>query len=268
MSSCRPGRVFTVTLLGACDLDDLLAHVAGCGRDRDQELVRSAIAEDLPELAGRPQHPNPVHSEVLLARVVVDETDRRVAERRVPQHLAQDDLGSVACPDDDHLLAARDEGARRRPLDQRSRKEAGAHDEREQDEQVDDPDATRNLGGMEVEQREDEKGCDDRGGHASQRAPHVPRRDISPPAVVEAEGEEDGEHDRDDEHDDVPLEVALVVDGRVAVEPHEERELPRDGDQSRVDDDLPEPVSVDGRSHLTTLDASGSRPAEPGSAEG
>jgi hypothetical protein len=104
---------------------------------------------------------------VLLARVVVHEPDRRVAERRVPEHLAENDLSGVAGSHDDDLLATRHDGAGRGALDQRPRQEPSAHDEREKDQQVDDPDPARHLGRMEVEEREDEKGGDNRAGHAS-----------------------------------------------------------------------------------------------------
>ncbi len=73
-----------------------------------------AVAQELGQLVGRAEHADPVQAEVLLARVVVDEPDRRVAERRVAEHLAQDQLRGVARADDEHLLAARDDRARRR----------------------------------------------------------------------------------------------------------------------------------------------------------
>ena len=58
-----------------------------------------------------------------------------------------------------------------------------------------------------------------------------------------------GELDPDDEDDDVPLEVAVVVDGPVAVEADVPGEHPRGGDQRGVDGDLPETVPVDRRAH-------------------
>ena len=191
----------------------------------------------------------PCESEVLLARVVVDEPDRRVAERRVPQHLAENQLCCVACADDEHLLAAHDERARGRSLDDRPREKAHAHDEGEQEEQIDDPDAARNGRGMEVEDREHDEGGDHGNGPAAQDAPHVLRRDVPPPAVVEAEGDEDRQHDPDHEDDDVPLQVAVVVDGPVGVEADVPGEHPGGGDERRVDGDLPQTMPVDGRAH-------------------
>ncbi len=140
-------------------------------------------------------------------------------------------------------------GAGGGPFDERPREQAHAHHEREQDQKVDDPDSARDLGGMEVEQSEDEECGHDRHRDAAQDAPHVLRRDVPPPAVVEAESDEDREHDPDDEHDDVPLEVAVVIARPVSVEAHVPGEHPRRGDEGRVDDDLPEPMSVDGGSH-------------------
>ena len=100
---------------------------------------------------------------------------------------------------------------------------------------------------MEVEQRKDEIRGDDRGCDAPENAPHVLRRDIAPPAVVEAEGDEDREHDPHDEHDDVPLEVAIVVARpRVALEADVPGRHPGECDERRVDGYLPEAVAVDG----------------------
>ena len=234
----------------ARDLHDPFANVTGRGRDRDEELVRAPVAEELAELRGRPEDADPVQAQVLLPRVVVDEADRRVAERRVPEHLAEDQLRRVARPHDQDLLASRHDRACARSLDERPREQPHAHDEREQEQEVDDPDPARDLRRMEVEQCEDEEGGDDGGRHTAQDAPHVLRRDVPPPAVVEAERDEHRDRDPDDEDHDVPLEVAVVVAGpRVALEPDVPGEHPRGRDERGVDRDLPEPVSVDGRAH-------------------
>ncbi len=188
-----------------------------------------------------------MQTQVLLPRVVVDEADRRVLERGIPVYLTQDQLGGVSGADDQDFLAARDDRPGRRSLDDRPREEARPHDEREQEEQVDDPDAARNRGWVEVEEREHQERGDDGGRHASKRTPHVLRGHVAPPAVVEAEGDEDREHDPDHEQDHVPLEIAVVVHGpRVAFEADEPGEDPRSSDQRGVDRDLPQSVSVDG----------------------
>ena len=66
-----------VRLLG--HLDDALAHLARRGRDRDQHLVRVVVAEDPRQLVDRPEHAHAVEPHPPLARVVVDEADRRHA---------------------------------------------------------------------------------------------------------------------------------------------------------------------------------------------
>ncbi len=245
----EPGERLHRHALGACDLDDPLARLARGGRDRDQELVGPAIAEEVPELVGRPQHADPVQAQVLLPRIVVDEADRRVAERRRTQHLAEDLLGRISGPDDDDFLASRDHGADRGPLDQRAGKEPRAGDEGQQEQEVDDPDPARNPRGMEVEQREDEERGDRGRSHASGGAPDVTRRDVPPPAVVEAGGDEDRDRDRDDEQHDVPIQVAAVVDRRLLIEPEVPRQEPGGYDERCVHADLPQPVPVDRRSH-------------------
>src|SRR5262249_7936215 len=98
---------------------------------------------------------------------------------------------------------------------------------------------------MEVEQCEDEKGRHDRNRNAAEDPPHVLRGHVAPPAVVEAEGDEDRERDADDEHDDVPVEVAIVVSRPVGVE----ADIPRD-DPGRGDRDLPEAVPVHRGAHV------------------
>ena len=55
----------------------------GRGRDRDQHLVRAVVAQEARQLVRRPEHADAVDAQVLLARVVVDEADRRGAERRL-----------------------------------------------------------------------------------------------------------------------------------------------------------------------------------------
>ncbi len=135
------------------------------------------------------------------------------------------------------------------PLDERAREQANAHDEGEQEEEVDDPDAARDRRRMEVEQREDEERRNDGDHDTAQDAPHVLRRDVPPPAVVEAEGDEDREHDPDDERDDVPLEVAVVVAAASRRRSGRTRRASTRRRSARVDGDLPQAVPVDGEAH-------------------
>ena len=47
-----------------------------------------------------------MEAQVALAGIIVNDPDRRVAESRVSQHLLDHELGRIAGPDDDRLLAA------------------------------------------------------------------------------------------------------------------------------------------------------------------
>ena len=123
-----------VRVLG--DLDHLLPRLARRRRDCDQDLVGWIVSKDVRKVGRRPEDTDAVQAKILLARIVVDEADRRVAERGCLQHLADDELGGVARADDDDLLAARDERGRAGTLDQAARDQACAGDEREQDQPV------------------------------------------------------------------------------------------------------------------------------------
>ena len=121
---------------------DPLAHLAGRGRDRDQHLVGLVVAEDPRQVGGRSEHTDAVDTQVPLARVVVDQADRRVAELPVALELPDHELARVAGARDEHLLAPRDQG-RSRPLDQRTREQARARDEPEEEQPVEDRDRPR-----------------------------------------------------------------------------------------------------------------------------
>ena len=191
--------------------------------------------------------------ELSLLGVVVDEADRRVGERTVAADLADEQLAGIAGADDQHLFPVRDEPGLR-ALEQRAREQARAGDEREQQQEVDRGDAARQRRGVLGREREQH----DVGQHRADRdaardAPHVARRDVAPPAVVEAAGDEGREVDRDHDPDHLPREE-LPVEGRdVLVEAEEERQTPRDQDQHRVGQQLPEAVPGDGeRGHAST----------------
>ncbi len=236
-------------VLRAGHLGNAGALLAGGGRNRDQELVGSPVAEDVRQLVARAEHADPVQAQVLLARVVVDQADRRVAEVGRAQDLLQHQLGGVARTDDDHLLAARHDRAALRALDDRPRQHPRSRHERQRQQPVDHPDGAWHLGGVDVEEAEheeqDEARCDD----SARGAPHVPRRDVAPPAVVEAGEREDAELDHRDEREDRPGDVVLVVDGQVGVEAEPEGEEPGDDDDREVRRQLRQPVPVDRRSH-------------------
>ena len=223
---------------------DPLAHFAGRRGDRDQQLVGPVLAQHLGQLVRRAEHPHAVQAHVLLAPVVVDEPDRRVAERRVAEHLLDDQLRGVARADDDRLLAARDDAAGSRSLEDRAREQARTGHERETEQQVDEPDALRHACRVQLEEREDEEDGQRGEHHTADCVPHVARRDVAPPAVVEAARQEDGELERDDQQDDVPGQVAVVVHRPLLFEAKLPREPPRGGDQYRVDREAPHLVPV------------------------
>ena len=208
------------------------------------------------QLRGRPEHANAVETEVLLARIVVDQADRRVAEAGRALHLADDELGGVARTDDDHFLAARDEPGRVGPLDQAARDQPRSGDEREQEEPVEDRDRARELEALDrVREQDDEVGDDARGRDAARRAPHVPRGHVSPPPVVEAEEHEDHQLQGDRDPDRVDHEA--VIRARYAVvEAEPEGEPPCERDQRRVGDDVPDAVTVDRDHRVATAAAS------------
>ena len=243
-------------VLGAGQLDDLPPHFARRGRHRDQHLVRAVVAQDLGQLVGRAEDADPLDSVVLLARVVVDEADRRRSEAAVALELAHDQLPGVAGADHEHFVTACDETGSR-PFDQRPGEQACARDERQQQQVVERSDAAgearRMLGreGVQHEVREQR-----RDGDAPRRAPHVAGRDVPPPAVVEAEENEDRKLDDDHDREHAPREEVLVVARRRLVETQEVRQAPGGRDQRRVEGELPEPPPVDRqRPHTRTSDA-------------
>src|SRR5262249_12874223 len=82
------------------------------------------------------------------------------------------------------------------------------------------------------------------------------RRDVAPPAVVEAEQDEDRKLDHDDHGDHLPRQQVAVVDRRLLVERQEEGEAPGGDDQQRVEQELPEAAPADPeRSHTRTSEA-------------
>ena len=138
----QPRQRLDRDILGPARVDDLPAHRAGRRRDRDQHLVRLVVAQQVRQLVGGAEDAHAVDAVATLARVVVDEADRRVVELPVALHLAHHQLAGVAGADDQHLLAARDKAALR-PLDQRAREQSRARDEREQQQEVERDDAAR-----------------------------------------------------------------------------------------------------------------------------
>ena len=133
----------------AARVDDPLADLSRAGRDGDDDLVRPVVAQEPREVHGRPQDADTVEAHVLLAGLVVDEPDRRVAELRALQHLADDQLARVARADDQRRLAAGDEPrARDRSIIVRARTRA-PDDEPEREHPVDGDDPAREASSRE-----------------------------------------------------------------------------------------------------------------------
>ena len=105
--------------------------------------------------------------------------------------------------------------------------------------------------------REDEEHDERRGDDPARRAPHVARRDVAPPAVVEAEEREDRELDRRDEAEHLPADVALVVDRQLGVEAEPEGEEPGGDDDREVCRQLRQPMPVERGSSRLGRDAGG-----------
>src|SRR5205823_14525258 len=90
-------------------------------------------------------------------------------------------------------------------------------------------------------------------------SPHVARRDVAPPAVVEAEEHEDDQLHRNHEPDRLH-EQRVVVGRDLRVEAKPERQVPRRGDQGRVGEQLPDAMPVD-RVHVPTSTGTADRTA-------
>jgi len=213
--------------------------------DRNQDLVRLVVAQQVRQVGGRAEHADAVDADVLLARVVIDEADRRVAELRVAVHLADRVARRFAGSDHEHLLAARDEAARRRPLEHRPREQPRPGDEREQDQPVHHRDRAREADiGHRRGEVDGDVGDERSDRDAARRSPHVAGGHVAPPAVVEAEEDEDQQLDP---HDDQqrPLEEGVVIRRHAVVEAQLERQPPRGRNQQTIRNELPDPVAVD-----------------------
>ena len=237
------------------DLDHLLACLARSGRDRDQHLVRWVVPQDVRQVVCRAEHADAVQTDVLLARGVVDEADRRIAARGRLEHLADHELRRITRSNDDHLLAARHERRCAGPFDQAARKQPRARDQREQDQPVEHRNRAREWKAVDrVGEVNGEVGDDARSGDAPRRAPHVAGGNVTPPTIVEAERDEDRELDRDDDEDRVDHQA--VIRARDAlVEPQPERKPPGKRNERGVREQLPEPMPVDGNHEATGTDA-------------
>ena len=215
-------------------VDDSLADLARTGRDGDDHLVGAVVLQQPREVHRRSQHSDPVEPHVLLAGLVVDQPDRRVAELRALEHLADDHLAGVARADDQRRLAAADDAAPR-SFHQRPCEDARADDEAEREHPVDGDDPARQVPAGDRIPEVDEADGGSRGdGDGEHRPPHVPDGDVAPPVVVEAEEDEDDKLDRDDGDEDVEPEELVVTRRHALVEADLERQIPGERDEARV----------------------------------
>ncbi len=242
----------------ACDLDDPLALFAGRRRKGDQELVRLVVPQDVRQIGRRPEHPHALEAHVLLARIVVDEADRRVPERGGPPHLCEHQLPGAAGSDDDHLFAARDQAPRLGPLEHRAGDHPRRGDEGERQEEIHDGDQPRQTQAVHRRKEVDRDVRDETADRdSSRRAPHVPGGHVAPPAVVETERDEHRQLDRDDDEDRPPQE-RLVVGRQAMVETEVEGERPGPGYEPGVRRELPDSMPVD-REHYATREPTAAR---------
>ena len=227
----RPDRDAALAARG----HDLLAQDARRRGNRDDHLVRLGPVEHARELRGQALHLDAAEPDPLLARVVVDESDRH-AELRVAAELGGHELAAIAGADDQDLARpAAGQRSAERPLECRPEQEANAADEPERQEEVDGDDASRqverDLRGDRVGDRDQrDAGRDDR----FQDRLEVLRVHEPPEAVVEAEDGEDCDLADHDEPDRLGEEHLVAVRNR-GIESQDVRHRVRDRDHAGVD---------------------------------
>ncbi len=210
---------------------DGMAMMTSAGR-------RSAMM--LRQLGGRPDDLDPVEPQPPLARVVVDDADRRVAERWAAQHLADDQLACVPGPDDERLFPACDERSGPGALEDGARQQADPGDEAEQQEQVEREHAARHPeSGNGIDEIDRKRGDQARDDDAPEHRPHVADRHVAPPVAVEPEEDEDRQLEGNDDVDRL-LEQPAVGRRDPVVEAQPVGQVPGAGDQARVHRHLPQ----------------------------
>ncbi len=247
--------------------DDTLAHGARRRWDGDDDLVGLGLVEHATQIVlvrGAQNLEVGAQPHVELARVVVDEADRAVAQVGVARHLAHHELAALAGADDQDaagvlarahaahgsLEAALDRparGAEQRDLEQEEEhgdagrdrhrdvgveRAPGAGHERVRDDRVQDRDQPDDR------ERRDDDGLQDRLVVALRR--------VAPPLRVQAEDRVDREARRDDPREAVP-EQAVVARREVGVEAKVEGQDVRGGHEHGVDHELRERVPVHGQ---------------------
>ena len=222
----------------AAGLDDLLAHEAGRRGHGDDDLVHVDLAQHARQVGAGAAHPGALDAQAALARVVVDQADRRVAQLAVALHLAQQRVAGVPGAADQHLAAAAHQLGARRALDDAAHREARAADERQREHEVEDQHPARHrhqVVGAPL--RQDGRDQQARGRRGEHDRLQVAQAREAPPLGVEAHRDEGDDLDR---HDDRERrgEESLVAPGDVSVEPEVEGQPEGGGDEPRVDRDL------------------------------
>ena len=173
------------------------AHRARGRGDRDHDLVRLGLVEDLGDLLGRAEHLEAASMRIPRLRgVVVDEADRGRAEPRVELQLADDHLPAGAGADDQHLVLGQPLPARG-ALDDQPHREPGAGDQHQRQEEVHHHDRARQrvLEGLQDREGDEQDRAGDGDGAHDQH--EVATADVAPPLLVEPEGGEDDDLDGD-----------------------------------------------------------------------
>ncbi|GBD45252.1 hypothetical protein HRbin41_00052 [bacterium HR41] len=178
----------------------LLAQQAGGGRNGDDHLVGLGVVEDPRQIVGAAEHFQPGDAHPALARVVVDEADRRTGELGVAAQLGSNLLPPVAGADDQHRARCPfEERASQRSLDhQRTHQEARPAEQREGEQQIERDHAARRI---DAPRREHERRGDDRDRADHDRAHErveVALVDVAPEFRVGAEQRQ--HHDLESHH--------------------------------------------------------------------
>ena len=163
---------------------------------------------------------------------------------RVAAQLGGDLLAAVAGADDQHLVARPlEHGAAGRPLERPAHREAGAAGEHERQQEVDRDDASRRVVAADREQEQDDDQAGGRDDGRLQDRLEVLLVDEAPQLRVEAERGEDRDLHRDRDPDRVQEQLLVAVRDPL-VEAEQVREPVGEREQGRVHTDLADATNV------------------------
>jgi hypothetical protein len=178
-----------------------------------------------------------------LTRIVVHESDRRLAELRTSLHLARDKLARLSTADDQHLLTLGQHRATRGSLDHAADRQPHPPDQDHGQEQIDRGDR---AGQIVVGRRQDEQPShqDQAGGRCRlQDRLEIAQPDIAPPLLIEAESRE--YRDLAQHHEGNRLPEQILVAGRNAlVKPQQEGTEVGKREQRRIRQNLKKTVAI------------------------